>query len=227
MLLTDTDLFGASGLRPPKSGARFKSYDSEIVTAESQARSLQKRRFQFASELESSPISLLFEEVFELLKAPIINSFRVPHSFASDVRGVDVIDFDEEETETPIEIPYLSWGSPWIVDTNGFKWSCESMMFLQIRLFWRSVEELTLNNNEQEKWSVLRWIFRPAIWKHYVFDKKLGKSLCFPVHENDDPFSYHNCCISARVDEDRVREGVRRNIPVEIYKAVEDVCTFD
>jgi len=29
------------------------------------------------------------------------------------------------------------------------------------------------------------------------------------------------------VDEDTVREGVRRNIPVEVVKAVEKVCKFD
>jgi hypothetical protein len=89
------------------------------------------------------------------------------------------------------------------------------------------MEELALNNNEQEKWSVLRWIFRPAIWKHYVYDKRIGRSHCFEVHERDETFSFHNCCIAARVDEDTVREGVRRNIPVEVVKAVEKVCSFD
>ena len=54
-----------------------------------------------------------------------------------------------------------------------------------------------------------------------------GKSQCFEVHERDDPFSFHNCCMSACMDGDVIQEGVRRNIPEHLIKAVDKVCKFD
>lgn len=223
MWLTETDLLGdPAGINPRKPLPSLRRTADKFLPV-----SVEARRKKLVRYLETCGNYVLFDELFELLKCPILKSFEVPTEYSSDVNGVAVVEFDDDETESTLQIPYESWGTPWVVDEKGFNWSHESLLFLQARLFWRSVEELALNNNEQEKWSVLRWVFRPAIWKHYVFDKKRGKSLCLPVHERNDPFSYHNCCMSARMDEELVRQGIRRNIPVEIYKAVEDVCTFD
>lgn len=83
----------------------------------------------------------------------------------------------------------------------------EKLPFTQVRVFWRSMEELVLNNNEQEKLSVRpKWIFRPARYKRYIYDKRIGRSHCLEVHEREEPFTFHNCCIAARVDEEGVRE---------------------
>ena len=222
MLLTDFDLFG----HPVASS---QAIDPPVRRrAVSQA----AKRAKLARHLEQSNNLVLFDELLDFLKAPLLkNTVELDATFASDVGTVAVIEADEEgcsqDADEAIAIPYEAWGTAWVKDANGLAWSKEGLLFTQVRLFWRSMEELALNNNEQEKWSVLRWIFRPAIWKHYVYDKRIGKSHCMEVHERDEPFSFHNCCIAARVDGDVVREGVRRNIPVEVIKAVEKVCSFD
>lgn len=171
----------------------------------------------------------LFQELFESLKKPLLpENVELPADFASDIVGVSLIDDEDAESSLDLaSIPYEAWGKPWVTDENGHKWSREGLLFLQVRLFWRSIEELTLINNEQEKWSCLRWIFRPAYWKHYMYDERIGRSRCLAVHERDEPFSFHNCCIAARVDAETVREGVSRNVPADVIKAVERVCRFD
>ena len=222
MLLTDFDLFG----HPVASS---QAIDPPVRRrAVSQA----AKRAKLARHLEQSNNLVLFDELLDFLKAPLLkNTVELDATFASDVGTVAVIEADEDgcsqDADEAIAIPNEAWGTAWVKDANGLAWSKEGLLFTQVRLFWRSMEELALNNNEQEKWSVLRWIFRPAIWKHYEYDKRIGKSHCMEVHERDEPFSFHNCCIAARVDGDVVREGVRRNIPVEVIKAVEKVCSFD
>ena len=189
------------------------------------------KRAKLIRHLESSANRVLFDELFELLKAPLLQQFSIPEEFASDIGDVAVQEETQADEETSKSlstvIPYEAWDKPWIQDDKDLKWSKEGLIFTQVRLFWRSFEELSLNNNEQEKWSVLRWIFRPAIKKLYMYDKRIGKSLCLPVHERDETFSFHNCCIAARMDGDVIREGVRRNISVEVIKAVEKVCSYD
>ena len=221
MLLTDFDLFGHPVAAP-----------QNVTPPRRRVVSQAAKRAKLARHLEQSNNLVLFDELLDFLKAPLLkNTVELDATFASDVGTVAVIEADEDgcsqDADEAIAIPYEAWGTAWVKDANGLAWSKEGLLFTQVRLFWRSMEELALNNNEQEKWSVLRWIFRPAIWKHYVYDKRIGKSHCMEVHERDEPFSFHNCCIAARVDGDVVREGVRRNIPVEVIKAVEKVCSFD
>lgn len=221
MLLTNYDLFGH-----PIVVESIQSTTPPVRRVVSPS----AKRAKLARLLENSNNLLLFDELLDFLKAPLLKQVSVEAEFASDVGSVAVIEVDEEgstDRDVDIAIPYVPWGSAWVDDANGLSWSKDGLLFTQVRLLWRSMEELALNNNEQEKWSVLRWIFRPAIWKHYVYDKSIGKSHCLEVHERDETFSYHNCCIAARVDADVVREGVRRNIPAEVVKAVEKVCTFD
>ena len=218
MLLTDLDLFGHPVALPQASCARARTRQ---VSQEAE-------RAKLLRSFEESNNLVLFDELLDYLKAPLLKNCQLPTEYQSDVGKVAVAeDEDEEAVGKSIAIPCEAWGEAWVTDQHGLGWSREGLLFTQVRLFWRSTEELALSNNEQEKWSVLRWIFRPAIWKHYVYDKRIGRSHCLEVHERDEPFSYHNCCIAARMDEDAVREGVRRNIPVEVIKAVEKVCTFD
>ena len=224
MQLTNFDLFGHPVVVPPVSNPPVR----RRVVSEEAKRAKLIRHFEKTNNLP------LFEELLDFLKAPLLTAARLPKEYASDVGQVAVVEEEdrskaeiEEARAATIEIPYEPWGESWVVDAKGLHWSREALLFTQVRLFWRSMEELALNNNEQEKWSVLRWIFRPAIWKHYVYDKRIGRSHCFEVHERDETFSFHNCCIAARVDEDTVREGVRRNIPAEVGKADEKVCKFD
>ena len=218
MSLTNVDLFGhpvAIPLVTPKP-VRIRKVSQEA------------KRAKLIRHLEESTNLMLFDELLDFLKAPLLKNCQLPHEYQSDIGKVAVLEDDDDEVGNAmaIAIPYESWGEAWVTDKTGLNWSTEGLLFTQVRLFWRSMEELALSHNEQEKWSVLRWIFRPAIWKHYVYDKRVGKSHCLEVHERDEPFSFHNCCIAARMDEDSVREGVRRNVPVEIVKAVEKVCSF-
>lgn len=224
----------------PSENIQKRPYRHHPVTAEKFEKSVVKKRKTLVENLENSGTLILFEEVFEILKAPIYSALYellkaplcpnvyVPSEYRSDVKGVAVIDeMDGDEAAVGIQIPYVPWGQPWFEDNKGLPWSKDGLLCLQIKLFWRSLDELALSNNELEKWSVLRWIFRPTIWKHYIYKKEEGKSVCFPNHERDDPFSFHNCCIAARMLADVVRDGVRRNVSAEVIKAVDKVCTFD
>lgn len=212
--------------------------------AEIYERSVQKKRTNFIKKFDEKATLELFDEVIAHLKlapihSPVLDYLNalvgplcevfVPTAYRSDVAGVTVVEndaLDNEEAAVSVIVERDAWGEVWIEDSNGMEWSHESLLFLQNRLFWRSIEELALSNNEHDKWSVLCWIFRPPIWKHYVYDKAIGRSHCFPVHQRDQPFSFHNCCISACMDADLVREGVRRQLSEDILKAVEKVCSF-
>lgn len=219
MLHTDFDLLGHPIALPQT--ATEHPYKSRPISPET-------KRAKIARSFEQSKNLVLFDELLDYLKAPLLVGCQLPTEYQSDAGKVAVAEDDDEEISvTSEEIPFEAWGEGWITDRHGLLWSKEGLLFTQVRLFWRSMEELALSNNEQEKWSVLRWLFRPAIWKHYVYDKRIGRSHCLEVHERDDPFSFHNCCIAARMEGDAVREGVRRNIAAEIIKAVEKVCRFD
>lgn len=168
----------------------------------------------------------LFEQALEALKGQMLLSFDMP-DFVSDCRGVTPAAEEEGEAiEATPEIPYVSWGKPWFADRSGMVWSGEALVYLAQRLLWRSLEELALTDNEHDKWSCLKWIFKPALRKEYVYDKKLGRSQVFTVHENDEPFSFHNCCLLTGMDEDEIRQGVRRVLPAVVVEAVEQVCKY-
>ena len=223
MLLTDFDLFGHPVAAPPSFAANQSPVRRRRVVSQ------EAKRAKLVRHLEQSNNLVLFDELLDYLKAPLLKKVYLPDEFRSDIRTCKILktDCEDEPFADDVVIPFKPWGDAWVSDGKGHDWSFEGLIFTQVRLLWRSMEELSLSHNEQEKWSALRWFFRPAIWKHYVWDKKLGKSHCFPVHERDDPFSFHNCCIAARVDRDSVLEGIRRNIPAEVVKAVEKVCKFD
>ncbi len=218
MSLTNFDLFGHPVASP-----------RSVVSPPDRRRlfSQEAKRAKLVRHLEQSNNLVLFDEMLDYLKVPLLRNTQLPTEYASDVGKVAVVEDDEEASAETVQIPYEAWGDVWVTDAKGHHWSKEGLLFTQVRLFWRSMEELALSNNAQEKWSVLRWIFRPAIWKHYVYDKRIGKSHCFEVHERDEPFTFHNCCIAAIMDAEVVREGVRRNVPAEVIKAVERVCKFD
>jgi len=197
----------------------------------------QKQFLKLQQHIESSNNLVLFDEVLAFLRAPLMQVI-VPTEFRSDCGEVPVVDEvqqdGEEGMKIDVMIPYVSWGQPWVVHNYPSRsdeglcsqllgWSKDALLHLQTRLFWRSLEEFGLSNNELEKWSALKWMFRPAIRKEYVFDARIGRSHCLQWHERDETFSFHNCCIAARMDEDVIREGVRRNIPVQIIEAVERV----
>ena len=224
MQLTNFDLFGHPVVVPNTSNPPVRR---RVVSEEA-------KRAKLIRHLEQNNNFLLFEELLDFLKAPLLTAAKLPNEYASDVGQVAVVEEEdrskaeiEEARAATIEIPYEPWGESWVVDAKGLHWSREALLFTQVRLFWRSMEELALSNNANEKWDVLKWIFRPAIWKHYVYEQSKGKSQCFEVHERDDPFSFHNCCMSACMDGDVIQEGVRRNIPEHLIKAVEKVCMFD
>ena len=177
---------------------------------------------------EESGNLLLFGEILDYLRAPLFTGSALAPQILSDRADVMLVPDagDEVNGEMDPDIPYESWGGVWVQDRNNLKWSRKGILFLQNQVFWESMEELSLHNNEHEKWSVLKWIFYPAVIKQYIFDERIGKSHCLFTHERDHPFSFHNCCIAARMDEDELRDGVRRNIPAEIYEAVNKVVTY-
>jgi hypothetical protein len=215
-----TDLFGEPmpDLRP-----------SQVVSSQHRRTvSPEAKRKQALRRYEESQNLLLFEEILDFLRAPLLSGSALSPQILSDRAEVALVPEtgDEANCEIDPDIPYESWGGVWVQDRHNLKWSRKGILFLQNQVFWESLEELSLHNNEYEKWSVLKWIFSPALIKQYIFDERIAKSHCLITHERDHPFSFHNCCIAARLDENQVRDGVRRNIPAEIYEAVNKVVTY-
>ncbi|MDR2625961.1 MAG: hypothetical protein LBC37_06470, partial [Zoogloeaceae bacterium] len=116
-------------------------------------------------------------------------------------------------------IPYVPSGNIFVQTHQGLKWSREGIVDLQIHLFHRSIDELGNTNNELDQWSVLRWIFAPAM-QHMWRKTQEGKIVAEVMHESSNPFSFHNCAIAARVDADALREGIRCNLAPEIIMAI-------
>lgn len=170
----------------------------------------------------------LFELALEALQAPMF-SLTMPTGMVSDAKGVELLadSVESASDDFPQDIPCEPWGDPWFYTHGSLPWSKDALVYLQDRLLWASLYELGLESNEHEKWSVLKWVFLPAVRKMFVYDKQIGKSHVFEVHENDEPFSFHNCCIAAGMkDEDAIREGIRRNMPPVVINAVEQVCKY-
>ena len=215
-----TDLFG-NPLPDLRASPPVPAQHRRNVSPEAK-RKLALRRF------EGSPNLLLFEGILDFLRAPLLAGTAFAPQILSDRAEVAVMPDAGEEVNGVIDpdIPYVSWGDVWVEDCHNLRWSREGILFLQTQVFWESLEELSLHNNEHEKWSVLKWIFSPALVKQYIFDERIAKSHCLITHERDHPFSFHNCSIAARMDEEGIRDGVRRNIPVEIYEAVRKVVTY-
>lgn len=220
-----TDLFGQSIPQPPW----MQPNHGDQPQKPRKAQSIEAKRRKMLRRELANPTPMLFPEIMEYLASPVFSEKFLPNEFRlSDRRIVNLLEEtgDEVDPDVALVVPYHPWGTEWIEDSNGLKWSREGVQALQNFLFWESMEEMTLINNEHEKWSILKWVFLPAIRKYYVFDKRIGKSRCLEEHERDQTLSFHNCCMSACMDEEMVRAGFRRNLPAELIKAVEKVCTF-
>ena len=211
-----TDLFGQA-----LTGAAGTRRNPPAIDA---IRVLRERRASRALQAHlRQPNLVLFDEVLAFLAAPLV-AWTVPAEYRTDCLSVPAHPQSSTEEQAPSDAdPPIAddpWGPAWITDRLGQGWSKASIDFLQVRLFWRSLEELALSNNEHEKWSVLKWMYRPAIWRYYVWDRRIQRSHALLVHEADEPFTFHNCCIAARMDEDVIREGVRRHCPADLIEAV-------
>jgi hypothetical protein len=163
----------------------------------------------------------MFTDLLDFLKAPLLGSSGQFHreevqTLAETGEEVDGINSD---------IPYEPWGAPWI-ESHGLKWSQAGVNHLQIQVFWESLEELALLNNEHEKWSVLKWVFMPLRRKLYMYDQRINRSHCLEIHQRDETFSYRNCSMAAKVDGDELREMLRHRLPAELLEAIKKVVTF-
>lgn len=167
-----------------------------------------------------NPAKALFDEVLAYLRQPLFTLGR-------EARKSDWVGVAEEEPENeaadPWEraIPCEPWGEPWVTDKQGHAYSTDAIAFLMAKIFWSSMDEMSGVENGEQKLDVLKWVFKPSVRKTYVYDARIGKSHCLQWHERDETFSFHNCCMAARVDEEEIRNGFRRNIPAEIIQAVE------
>lgn len=173
------------------------------------------------------PSQLVLDLIVRLVE-PIISKSSVPKQYRSAARAdkqasrpaaSDEMEVDDEVCEgRDSDIPFEKWGEVWVETRGGLTWSREGIFFLQVQLFWDSLVELTLKNNESEKWDVLKWIFKPAIRGFYYYG--LPK---VEWHEHDEPFSFHNCCNAVRVRADVIRDTLRKRTDPEIMKAIDKV----
>lgn len=182
------------------------------------------RKKAFAS-IARNPTKLLFSEALLLLRAPLTMPF-LDEFIREDKAQVALTEETENDVEDSIVTTNLAWqlaGIEWFVDANALPWSKEGLLDMQVQVFWESLIELGLKNNEGEKWDVLKWCFRPALRRYHVFSKRLGKSSCYMEHERDQTFSFYNCAMAARMDADVIRDGIRRNISADILDAINHV----
>jgi hypothetical protein len=138
-------------------------------------------------------------------------------------------------------------------EISTFEWSLEGCRLLQYVVGWESLMSLGTRINERKlnevaeqpiesraeffgnlldafwapRKAVIKWMLTPAIRKRYIYDKRLGRSHELITHENDEPFSFHNCCLALGADEDILRDGVRRTIPLEIIQEIEDLVRYE
>lgn len=212
------DLFGFETVLPPNL-ARQRVRPEAIRRAQATKRLNAAR---YSSNLD------LFTDLLEFLKAPLLSAHSIPVEYRSDRNTVDLHAEVESGAEegADVDIPYEPWGSAVVEDQHGLSWSREGLIAFQCNIFWESMEEMTLSNNEGEKWSVIKWVFQPALVKQYIWDKRVGRSHCLTTHERNHPFSFHNCAMAARMDADIIREGFRRNLPAAILQAVAKVVTY-
>ena len=115
-------------------------------------------------------------------------------------------------------IPLEAWGKPGFTDKNGQSWSRASIFYLQHQLFWESMKEMKNRNNDDDVFSVVAWVFAPAIRKDYFFDQAVARSHVMTSHEYDEPFSFTNCCKTVGMDPDAIRDGFRRNLPSSLIE---------
>lgn len=167
-----------------------------------------------------------------LLTGPVIPTTCVPMQFRSaarcdkqvespDLSGeVELVESNEVSNGIDSAIPFEAWGDIWIETHGGLTWSREGIYYLQVQLFWDSLIELTLSNNQSEKWDVFKWIFKPARRRFYYYGRP-------PVewHEHDEPFSFHNCCKAVGMRPDELREWMRKRTDPEIMNAIDKVFT--
>lgn len=126
--------------------------------------------------------------------------------------------YEEEASPRGGLIPIEAWGAPAFIDSNGIEWSQASIFYLQQQLFWESMEEMTNHHNAAEVFSVVAWVFAPAIRKDYFFDQTAGRSHLLTSHEYDEPFSFATCCKVVGMDPDEIRAGFRRNLPASLIE---------
>lgn len=191
---------------------------------------------QAARRLEQSPTPFLFGEaeaasLLEALMQPLLDAqfLSLP---SEEYETLGVVE-DEPLPEVSDDLALLlaavdaqSARDPWVVSHEQCPWHREEITLIQCKLYHQSLLELTLSDNENEKWDVLKWIFAPAVTKRYIYDARIGRSHCLTLHEYDHPFSFRNCCIAARRDEDEWRDIVRANIGPSIYEAVSRIGKY-
>lgn len=135
-----------------------------------------------------------------------------------------VAENDDDENDGGLwdaEIKYSAWGSSWITDANGNKWSKDGCLHLQRMLLNRSLEMLKVDGFAKDKYDVLRWAFAPAMRAvHFVGTN--WNVVTRKVHQRDEPFSFHNCCIAAGIDADLLRDGIERNLPEALVARVRE-----
>lgn len=178
-----------------------------------------QRKTETVSEISSSQLSL--DLTIEQAIARLANPILAPDASRrhSEKARVSIAEAEQEQDVCEVAVPYEPWGEAWVMDKHDLRWSIEGLKFLRVRVFWESFDELALSNNEREKWDILKWIFKPVIRKHFVFGQPVVE-----WHQNDEFFSFHNCCLAVGMDEDVIREGIVRNVDPEIIEAVLRVC---
>ena len=116
MQLTNFDLFGHPVVVPNTSNPPVRR---RVVSEEA-------KRAKLIRHLEQNNNFLLFEELLDFLKAPLLTAAKLPNEYASDVGQVAVVEEEdrskaeiEEARAATIEIPYEPWGESWVVDAKG------------------------------------------------------------------------------------------------------------
>ena len=81
------------------------------------------KRRKLLRHLSESKNGLLFEDILDALKVPLISHLPVAHPYASDIGGIPVAEEDDGEGADAVAIPYEAWGTPFVTDSKGHHWS--------------------------------------------------------------------------------------------------------
>jgi hypothetical protein len=221
-MLPSTDLFNfpvdtpprVTELRPPRDPMR--KYRDAVRQA---ARRIEQSNTPFLFG-EDAAASLLEALMQPLLDAQLVGLPMVEYQTLGLIDDAPAPEQVDDLALLMCAIDPRSSGDPWVVSHEQCPWHRDEITLIQCKLYHQSLLELTLSDNENEKWDVLKWIFAPAVTKRYIYDERIGRSHCLTLHEYDHPFSFRNCCIAARRDEDEWRDIVRANIGPSIFEAI-------
>ncbi|MCK7499509.1 MAG: hypothetical protein MZW92_60775 [Comamonadaceae bacterium] len=168
------------------------------------------------------PNLVLFDEALEFLAAPLV-AWRVPAPYRSDCLSVPAHPESSAEEQAPSGADSPIAYDPWVQcglrtgSVTAGPRPASTSPGPPVLALPGGAGAVQQRAREVERAQV---DVSPGNLALLRVDRRIQRSHALVVHETDEPFTFHNRCIAARMDEDVIREGVRRHCPADLIEAV-------